>query len=179
MTGDLGIIKGVELCHLLSKGPSFREQNNINWNLNRRICKDTVKKYKDKWCKKAKIDKRILDEWEQSVYSYIDNSIAYFKQKCINICKKQVLKKNKHIKYLKDLHKEYVLIPADKVSNNNTVVCKKYYIQVIISDLMNTFGGQNTYHTVANNAGSIIDKHLKYMKTKGITVPLILATKIA
>ena len=91
------------------------------------------------------------------MYSYIDNRIAYLKQKCINIRKKQVLKKNKHIKYLKDLHKEYVLVPADKASNNIIVVCKKYYIEVIISGLMNISGGQNTYCAVANDAGSIID----------------------
>ena len=64
---------------------------------------------------------------------------------CINKCKKQALKKNKHIKYLKYLYKEYVLIPADKASNNIIVVCK---IEVIISELINTSGGQNTYRTV-------------------------------
>ena len=47
VTGDLGMLN----CVLISKGPSFREQNNINWNLNRRICRDAVKKYKDKWCR--------------------------------------------------------------------------------------------------------------------------------
>ena len=60
------------------------------------------------------------------------------------------------------------------IFTNIIVVCKKYYIEVIISELMNTSGGQNTYCTVANDAGSIIDKYLKYMKTKGITVPLIM-----
>ena len=49
MTGDLGIVRAVELRHLLSKGPSFREQNIINWTLNRHICKDAIEKYKDKW----------------------------------------------------------------------------------------------------------------------------------
>ena len=43
MTADLGIVRDVELRHLLSKGPSFREQNNINWALTRRICKDAIK----------------------------------------------------------------------------------------------------------------------------------------
>ena len=43
MTGHLGIVRDVELRHLLSKGPSFREQNNINWTLSRRICKDAIK----------------------------------------------------------------------------------------------------------------------------------------
>ena len=48
----------------------------------------------------VEVDKRILDEWEQSVYSCIDNRIAYLKRKYVNKRKKQVLKKNKHIKYI-------------------------------------------------------------------------------
>ena len=43
MTVDLRIVRDVELRHLLRKGPSFREQNNINWTLNRRIYKDAIK----------------------------------------------------------------------------------------------------------------------------------------
>ena len=70
MTGDLGIIRDVELCRLMSKDPSFREQNNINWNLNRHICRDAVKKYKDKWCRRAKL--YILDEWQCTVVLIIE-----------------------------------------------------------------------------------------------------------
>ena len=171
MTGDLGIVKDVELRHLLSKGPSFREQNNINWVLNRRICKDAIKKYKGKWSKKANVDKHVLDEWEQTVYTYIDKRIEYLKRKCIHKRKKQVLKKDKHVKYLEHLQKEYVLVPADKASNNIIVICKKYYIEIMIRELTNTSSSQNTYHSVASDTIHIVDKHLEYMMLKNILVP--------
>ena len=31
VTGDLSIIKDVKLRQLIAKGPSYREQNNVNW----------------------------------------------------------------------------------------------------------------------------------------------------
>ena len=54
----------------------------------------------------------MLDEWEHTVGNHIENRIKTL----INIHKrkKQILKK---------LHDKYVLIPADKASNNVVVSC--------------------------------------------------------
>ena len=38
VTGNLSIIKDSKLRQLIKKGPSYREQNNINWNVNAKIC---------------------------------------------------------------------------------------------------------------------------------------------
>ena len=46
--------------------------------------------------------------------------------------RKQVLRDIKaHLKYLSELHEEYVPVPADKAGNNVLVVCKKYYLDVV------------------------------------------------
>ena len=42
MTGDLMIIGDAKLRSLIKKGPSYREQNCIDWNVNERLCRDTV-----------------------------------------------------------------------------------------------------------------------------------------
>ena len=34
-----------------------------------------------------------------------------------------------------NLHENYVLVPADKAANNVKVVCKKYYLDVIVNEL--------------------------------------------
>ena len=47
VTGDLRIVTDRHIRKLLMKGPQFREQNNINWNKNKRLCKEAVKKYRD------------------------------------------------------------------------------------------------------------------------------------
>ena len=51
VTGNLSINKDSKLRQLIKKGPSYREQNNINWNVNAKICKEAVSKYKVKWAK--------------------------------------------------------------------------------------------------------------------------------
>ena len=61
-------------------------------------------------------------------------------------------------------------MPADKASNN-IVICKKYYVEIIIRELTNTSSSQNTYHLVASDTILIVDEHLKYLKTKNIFVP--------
>ena len=59
------------------------------------------------------------------VYKFIDEKVASLKQRKINKRKKHVLKSRVN---LNKLHDNFVLVPADKASNNVIVVCKKYYI---------------------------------------------------
>ena len=49
VTGDLNMIKDASLRSLIEKGPSYREQNCINWKINEKICKDAVAECKRKW----------------------------------------------------------------------------------------------------------------------------------
>ena len=86
------------------KGPWFREQNNINWDVNIRSCKEAVSKYKEKWARKECIDRNVLNEWEQTVYRVIDKRIGHLKRKHINKRKMQVLRNKKHLDYLCSLH---------------------------------------------------------------------------
>ena len=68
---------------------------------------------------KRKYDIHVLDEWEHTVGNHIENRIKTL----INIHKrkKQILKK---------LHDKYVLVPADKASNNVVVICKNITLKL-------------------------------------------------
>ena len=46
--------------------------------------------------------------------------------------KAQVLGKANVIRALETLHKNFVLVPIDQASNNVAVVCKKFYLEVIL-----------------------------------------------
>ena len=54
-----------------------------------------------------------------------------------------------------------MLVPSDNASNNVSVVCKKYYVDVVIKELIMS----NTYKEVhKNNVNvNIISRHLDYM----------------
>ena len=57
------------------------------------------------------------------------------------------------------MHDNFVLVPADKANNNVIVVCKKYYLDVVIIEL----GSTNTYKKVNSDCMSVINRHLDYM----------------
>ena len=118
VTGYLRIIKYAKLRELVNKGPYYREQNNIDWNLNARICKEAVTKYKVKWSRRLRIDQRVLNEWEKKVHEAIDRRVQLLRSKHVNKRKKQVLQIKKHINYLHDFQGQFVLVPADKGANN-------------------------------------------------------------
>ena len=51
---------------------------------------------------------------------------------------KHVLKNRVHLDYLNKLHENYILVTADKAANNVIVVCKKYYLDVVLKELEST-----------------------------------------
>ena len=59
------------------------------------------------------------------------------------------------------LHDNFVLciVPATKATNNVIVVCKKYYLDVVIMEL----GSTSTYKKVNSDCMSVINRHLDYM----------------
>ena len=60
------------------------------------------------------------------------------KKQHVNKRKKHVFRNKVHLDYLSYLHDNFVLVPVDKASNNVIVVCKKYYLDVVIKELNST-----------------------------------------
>ena len=164
ITGDLTIVKDAELRGLIEKGPSFREQNYIN--INENLCKEAVAKYKRKWSRKERVDIRVLNEWECKVNECIEKRIRSLKSRHINRRKKHILKSEKHLKSLQELHSKYVLVPADKASSNVIVVCKKYYLEVVLGEVNTT----TTYEHVAEDYSELVNEHLEFMAASRIVV---------
>ena len=166
VTGDLRIIRDVKLRELIRKGPNYREQNNINWEINVRHCKAAISKYRKKWARKECVDHRVLRDWERTVHECIENKVKQLKSKHINKRKKHVLDTRIHVNYLNQLHKEYVLVPADKAASNVIVVCRKYYLEVIMRELSTT----STYQKVDEDCMDIVMEHVNYLRQSGIDV---------
>ena len=108
ITGDLTIIRNAKLRSLVRKGPSYREQNYIDWNIYERLCKEAVDKYKHQWSAREGVDVSAINEWECKLNKCIKRKIASLRNKYIN----------KRRKHFQSLHEKYVLVPADKAANN-------------------------------------------------------------
>ena len=136
--------------------------------MNLKNCKAAVSRYAKKWAKEANVDRHVLRDWKETVYKFIDEKVASLKQRKINKRKKHVLKSRVNLDNLNKLHDNFVLVPADKASNNVIVVCtcKKYYLDVVIKEL----SLNNTYKEVHSDCVNIISRHLDYMVRNEIEV---------
>ena len=74
----------------------------------------------------------MLDEWEGEVIIKVRERSRQ-SEESISKCKDSI--KSTHLQFLQDFQRQYVLVPADKASNNVTVVCKKYCLDVVIMEL--------------------------------------------
>ena len=172
VTGNLGIVGNRKLRKLLSKGPSYREQNNINWDTNQKIIKKAIRAYKVQWAKKEKVDSRTLDEWECRIIETVQARIDRLRKKGKNQRKKYVLSDLECKQYLEDFQKRFVLVPADKASNNILVVCKKYYLDVVLKEL-NTNNGTSpqTYAPCSDHVEHLIAEHEDFLTRQNIRIP--------
>ena len=172
VTGNLGIVGNRKLRKLLSKGPSYREQNNINWDTNQKIIKKAVRAYKVQWAKKEKVDSRTLDEWECRIIEIVQARIDRLRKKGKNQRKKYVLSDLECKQYLEDFQKRFVLVPADKASNNILVVCKKYYLDVVLKELSTNNGtSPQTYAPCSDHVEHLIAEHEDFLTRQNSRIP--------
>ena len=98
----------------------------------------------------------------------IRRRIQLLREKHINRRKQHVLESRKHLHYLHELQSKYVLVPVDKAANLIIVVCKKYYLEVVLNELRTT----NTYKHVDRECMDVVIEHLKFMTNYKLYVDL-------
>ena len=134
ITGDLRIVSNRKLRRLLEKGPKYRQQNNIDCHLNKKILTKAVDDYAGNWSKREGCHVSALEEWSETVKLIINNKISNLGHRSFRPCHK--ILEDPHIKaYLTELQSKYVLVPTDKAGNNIIFVCKDYYIHTLIEEL--------------------------------------------
>ena len=73
---------------------------------------------------------------------------------------------------LAEIHEKFVVVPADKASNNIVFVCKIHYINCLMKELgMSTMTGNPTYNLTAISKEEILQNHHSVMLTFGIFLP--------
>ena len=119
---------------LLEKGRKYREQNIIDWKLNKKILVTAIDDYTNNWSKREGYHLSALEEWSETVKLIINNRIKKFQHRNFGPCHK--ILEDPHIKtYLKEIQSKYVLVPADKAGNNIIFVRKYYYIRTLMEEL--------------------------------------------
>ena len=71
-----------------------------------------------------------------------------------------------------EIYEKFVVVPADKASNNIVFVCKTHYIKCLMEELgMSTMTGNPTYNLTAMSKDEILQNHHSVMLTFGIYLP--------
>ena len=168
ITGDLNIIKCDNLRKIVSHGPKFREPKHINWGHNFKIIMDSVEDYAKKWAKREKAEEDSLSEWIKSIRSLILGRIHKLKS-CVNHRPKSVFKDPDAHECMSSLHEKYVVVPADKASNNIVFICKSYYYMCLIKELgLGEITGNPTYRQSTFDRDEIIANHASFMTSLNI-----------
>ena len=117
MTGNLNIVANRKLRVLLSKGPSYREANNIDWGKVYICIKNGVSDYVKTWCNKESVDVRVLSEWKQRLLLEVRSRITILRRQQYYPKRNKILDNNDVKSYLDLFHQQYVITPTDTVGN--------------------------------------------------------------
>ena len=96
---------------------------------------DSVEEYARIWAKKEYVEVDTLFEWVKSVMSLVNRRAS--------VLSRTMFRRNESVfddpdvaAELAEIHEQFVVVPADKASNNIVLVCKTYYINCLMEELV-------------------------------------------
>ena len=107
---------------------------------------------------------KTLDDWSKTVFDAVERKVKKLKKvrKFQPRQRTKVLDRKDVKFYLENFQKDFVLVPTDKASNNISIVCKNFYIQVLLKEV-GFFDAEKkqdrTYHEIKQTSEEIIKSH--------------------
>ena len=171
LTGDLRVIGNQKLRKLVARGPNFREAKTIHWG----HCKTEISSGLDAYianvCSKfSDITSENLVRWKNKVLELVDADIVQLKSKIKQQRTNPVLKQPEVVEYLNSFHKKFVMTPIDKASSNVSVICKRYYVEVVLREIGIQGQGSDTYERTDRCKEEIVDDNREYSKRLGYSL---------
>ena len=169
VTGDLNIVDDPNLRDILFKGPKYREARPFSWKYNFKLVMDTVEQYARDWAKQEEVDVDCLSEWVKSIRRLLQRRI-YMVSRSVNTKPKSIFEDTDVKRHLADLHEQYVLVPADKASNNVVFVCKTYFYSCLMEELgMKGSNINPSYERTNFDKEVILSNHKSVLSSFGIS----------
>ena len=176
VTGDINIITNDKLRSLMSYGAKFREPISQNSNETRDNIFASIDQFITSKANKYRVDQDSFKAWGDRVKQIVSNRIRYFVSNKSDVFDKgsSIFSDPEVASYIKNLHKEFIIVVADKASSNFVVICKKFYTLVLIAELgidLQSLScvGNTTYSFVSEDKmGVIRDTAIKLRDTFNI-----------
>ena len=162
------IVHNQKLRDHLRKGPKYREPVSFSWHQNVNIIMDACEEYARRWAKKEDVEVDTLSEWVMSIADLQKRRIARI-QCSVNTRYESIFCDPEVAGKISRLHEYFVIVPADKASNNYTFVCKKCYVSILIEELgLNSLPGNPTYNLTDFSASEVMDNHKSVLTSFGL-----------
>ena len=101
-------------------------------------------------------------DWKRKILQEVDNKVISLKYQKKARKTKPLLKYDAVIEYLNELHEKYILVPNDKAANNIAIICKKYYVIIVLTEIGILDAGNETFKKINKNQEEIIQDNLQY-----------------
>ena len=132
-TGCLDIIDCIPLREIMKKGAKYRLKPRASKQKLILTIENSLLKLRGKLSRKFNVVKEEFGLWFDAIMEKVR-----FKVKTLSQCQLEsndIFRCKEVVNYLKFLHERFVIVPVDKASNNFAVICKKFYIEVLMKEL--------------------------------------------
>ena len=148
VTGDVDIIKNEDLRTLLKKGLDYHDQQPCNKAAANKSIKAAIDKYIQKVSPKLSSPVKAFAAWKIKLMNMVESKITTInKYKFNNILSKYEVKRE-----LSTLQEHFVFVPVDKAAKNVSLVCKKFYLDTVNSEIEDSA----TFEKVSDNPDAIM-----------------------
>ena len=144
-----------ELIYIFKYGSKFRLTPKFEADKIKNDIKNSINEYVDKLSYRLHVHIGYFSEWKTLFFDLINSKIA----QTVNIYPRttnMTIFRNK----LKNIQNKFVIMPVDKAGNNFGFVCKKYYAEVLQSEIVNS----DTFELCANTLVQVKNTCYNFLK---------------
>ena len=147
-TGDMNIVKHVELRKLLKNGLGYHDQQPPNKDAAYKAVVSGLDTYIKNISPKVSLSVTSFNAWKAEVLKRVRHAL----DKCKTYKFNNVLSKPSVKSELMRLKEHFVFIPVDKAAKNISIICKKYYIDIMSNEIQNS----QTFEAVSDDKAQFV-----------------------
>ena len=108
---------------IISKGPKYRfPAPHIDFTKCREAIAKALNDYCTRWCKREHVESNALNKWKLNIFQIIDKRISFYLNN-LDLLPPKPKFSFRHLQQgIREFHRRYVLVPADKPAYNVVVV---------------------------------------------------------
>ena len=131
---------------------------------------DACEEYARRWAKKEDVEADTLSKWIKSIADVLKRRIRRLKHS-VNTRHESIFSDPGVVREISRLHVNFVIVPADKASNNYTFVCKRHYVSILTEELgLNSLPGNPTFNLTDFSVSEVLDNHKLVLTSFGIEI---------